>query len=209
MSVGQHPDVARLTAARRSPVADTIGRLSDPGALVGVVLLVVALRSTGPVWVGLGWAAVAAAFCVGLPYAVLHALVRRGAVTDRHVVIRHQRRAPFVAGVVSVVLGVVLLYQFDAPAPITALVVAMLAGLTAMTVVSLFYKASMHVAVASGVAVILTITIGLAWALVFLPAVGLIAWARVRAGRHTAGQAIVGFAVGSAAAALVYPVLAS
>lgn len=208
MTLDQHPDLARLTAARRSAVADAVGHLSDPAVLVPMVLLVVAARATGSLGEAVGWAALAAVFCVGVPYALLDALVRRGSITDRHVVIRDQRRTPLVAGVVSVVAGVVLLDQLGAPAPITALVVAMLAGLAAMALVSLVYKASLHVAVISGVATILAVTVGTEWGLLLLPLVALVAWARVRAGRHTPGQALVGFVVGCAAAGVVYPMLA-
>jgi membrane-associated phospholipid phosphatase len=208
VTLDDHPDLVRLTAARRSAAADAVGHLSDPAVLVPLVLLVVAARATDSLAQALGWATLAAVFCIGVPYALLHVLVRRGAVTDRHVVVRDQRRAPLVAGVVSVVAGVVVLNRLGAPAPITALVVAMLAGLAAMAVVSLVYKASLHVAVVTGVATILAVTVGIEWGLLLLPLVALVAWARVRAGRHTAGQALVGFVVGCAAAGVVYPILA-
>ncbi len=202
----QHPDLARLAAARRSAVADTVGRVGDPGVLVVAVLLVVAIRSAGPV--GLSWAALASVFCVAVPYTVLHVLVRRGAATDRHVVIRDQRRTPLAAAVASVAVGVWLLVVTGAPAPVTALVVAMLAGLAAMALISLVHKASLHVAVAMGAAVVLALAVGIGWGLILLPAVALVAWARVRAGRHTGAQVLVGAVVGGVAAAAVYPPLA-
>lgn len=208
MTLDRHPDLARLSAARRSRAADTVGRLADPAVLVPVVLLVVAARATDSPGAAAGWAALAAVFCVGVPYAVLHVLVRRGSVTDRHVVVRDQRRTPLAAAVVSVVAGLVVLELLGAPAPVTALVVAMLAGLAAMALVSLAYKASLHVAVVSGVATILASAVGTSWGLALLPVVALVAWARVRAGRHTPGQAVVGLVVGCGAAALVFPVLA-
>lgn len=208
MTLDQHPDLARLTAARRSRAADAVGHLADPALLIPVVLLVVAARSSHSLWGAAGWAALAAAFCVGVPYALLHVLVRRGSVTDRHVVIRDQRRTPLAAALLSVLAGLVVLDLLGAPAPISALVVAMLAGLAAMALVSLAYKASFHVAVVSGVATILAVEVGTTSGLVLLPLVALVAWARVRAGRHTTGQAVVGFIVGCAAAGLVYPMLA-
>jgi hypothetical protein len=207
-SVEGDPDLARLAAARRSALADRIGHVADPGVLVVGVLLVVAMRSAGSVWAGLGWAALAAVFCVGVPYAVLHVLVRRGAATDRHVVVRHERRTPLAAALVSVAVGVRLLLATGAPAPVTALVVAMLAGLAAMAVVSLVHKASFHVAVATGAAVVLALAVGLVWGLLLLPGVALVGWARVRAGRHTRIQTLVGAVIGGVAAACVYPPLA-
>ncbi len=204
MALEQHPDVVRLSSARRSRLAELVSRVTEPGLLVPALLVLVAVRATG-VWPGLAWAALAALFCVGLPYVVLLVLIRRGAVIDRHVVVRDQRRVPLVAAVASVVLGVVLLERLGAPRPVLGLVVSMLAGLVTMTLVSLVHKASFHVAVVSGAAVVLAVVVGPAWGVLLAPAVGVVAWARVRAGRHTVGQAVVGLLVGSTAAALVYP----
>jgi len=76
----------------------------------------------------------------------------------------------------------------------------MLAGLAAMTTVSHWYKASFHLAVAGGVAVILGLVLGWLSAVVLLPV--------LRAGRHTVGKAVAGFLVGALAAGVVYPLLA-
>lgn len=205
---GQHPDLARLAAAERSRAADTVAHLADPMALVPLVLLVVALQATTSVLVGLGWALLASLFCAVVPYAVLQALLRRGHVTDRHVVVREQRRKPLLGALVSVLLGVGALIALRAPAPITALVVAMLAGLALMTLVSLAYKASFHAAVLSGVSAVVALNVGPVWALPLVPLLVLVGWARIRAGRHTLAQVLVGTLLGAAAALAVYPALA-
>lgn len=205
---GGHPDVVRLTTARPSRAADLVSRVADPAVLVTLTVLVVAVTSTPGVAPALGWVALTVLFCVGLPTVVLALLVAGGHVLDRHVVVREERRLPLLAALVSVGAGLGLLVALSAPRPLVALVAAMLAGAVPMTVVSHWYKASFHTGVAGGTAVVLTLVAG-PWLLVLaLPGLVVVGWARVRAGRHTTGQVVLGAVLGCAAAGLVFPFLA-
>lgn len=180
-----------------------IGQLTDPAVLVTLVLAVISLRSAAPLS-ALGWTVLAGVFCVGIPLTVLFSLVGRGMILDRHVVIREQRRWPLLAALVSVVLGVAALSVLGAPRPIVALVLAMLTGLLAMTMLSSVYKASFHLAVAAGVGGVLATVYG-PW--IYLPALAallVIGWARLCTGRHTLGQVTAGAVVGWAASATVF-----
>ena len=203
-----HPDLARLRAARRSQVADWVASAADPAFLVLFVLAAVTLHSSPSVTSALLWSLLAAAFCVGLPYMVLVLMIGRGLVLDRHVVVREERRWPLLAALLSVFVGLAVLVWLGAPRPLVALVVAMLSGLAAMTVLSHWYKASFHAAVAGGVAVILALVFGRWTLLPALPVLVVISWARVRAGRHTLGQVAIGVLVGATLAFLVFPAAA-
>lgn len=173
-----------------------------------LVLAVVALHSTPSVWTAAAWCLLAATFCVGLPYLVLVLMIGRGVVLDRHVVVRHQRRWPLMASLCSVALGLGLLVWLGAPRPVVAVVVAMLAGLAAMTALSQWFKASFHAATASGAGAMLLVVLG-AWTLpATISVLALVSWARIRSGRHTGGQVVVGLLVGAVAALLVFPPLA-
>ncbi len=176
--------------------------------MVVLVLAVVALSSTPDVGRAALWTALAVAFCVAIPYSVLLVMVARGKVMDRQLVVREQRRTPLLSALVSVIVGLLVLSVAGAPRPVVALVVAMLAGLGAMTAISHWYKASFHTAVAGGVAVIAGLVLGWVALVPLAVLLGLIAWARLRAGRHTRGQVLLGLAVGAAAAAAIYPPLA-
>lgn len=207
MAFDEHPDVVRLAEASPSRSANRVSAVGDPAILVVLSLVVVALTSTATPWAGLGWAALAALFCVGLPLLVLGVMLRRGLVLDRHVVVREQRSMPLAAALVSVTTGLVLLALTSAPRPVVALVAAMLAGAVPMTVISRWWKVSLHVGVAAGTAVVLVLTLGWWWVLVLVPALLAVAWARVRAGRHTVGQVVVGGVIGLVSAATVFPLL--
>ena len=126
---------------------------------------------------------------------------------DRHVAIREQRRMPLLAALTSVVLGVVALSLLGAPQLVMGLVLAMLAGLAAMTLLSTVYKASFHLAVAAGVAGVLASVYGPWVYAVALPVLGAITWARWCTGRHSLGQIVAGAVVGWAAAATVFVAL--
>ncbi|WP_048698649.1 hypothetical protein, partial [Nostocoides australiense] len=87
-------DLARRERATPSPLADTISNVLDPGWVVLALIGTIAAAST-PSWgAAAGWAALAVAFTVVVPYAALAVLVRSGRVDDRHLVRRDQRLVP-------------------------------------------------------------------------------------------------------------------
>ncbi|MCZ9345061.1 phosphatase PAP2 family protein [Streptomyces sp. TRM76130] len=66
-----------------------------------------------------------------------------------------------------------------------------------------WWKVSVHTAVASGVAVVITVAYGWWAALLFL-GVATVGWSRVSLRDHTTAQVIVGAIVGGTAAAVVF-----
>jgi hypothetical protein len=199
-------DLRRLQQARPSSAARGIAAALTPANLVLALLAYASLRHAGA-QSGLFWFALTAVFVVLVPYLILGWALRTGRVDDRQVVRRSQRPALLAAAATSVALAVALLVVLDAPAPLTALVVAMLAGLMVMATISLALKASMHLAVAAGAATILAVDgatplAGLAF--LTLPVLG---WARWREGRHSVVQLAAGAALGSLVAGLLYSAL--
>jgi membrane-associated phospholipid phosphatase len=155
---------------------------------------------------GLGWGLLAATFCGLLPYGIVIAGVRRRRWTDRHLRARQQRPVPFLAGIASALAGLAVLLALHAPRPLVALVVAMLAGLAATLLVTLWWKLSVHTAAASGTVAILALVFGPALTLA-LPAVAVVAWSRVRLGDHTLAQILAGAALGGLVATTVFILL--
>jgi membrane-associated phospholipid phosphatase len=189
----------------RSGLARAITEVLAPANLAVAQLLLVGWHSIpGPA--GLGWGLLAATFCGLLPYGIVIAGVRRGRWTDRHLRARQQRPVPFLAGIASALAGLAVLLALHAPRPLVALVVAMLAGLAATLLVTLWWKLSVHTAAASGTVAILALVFGPALTLA-LPAVALVAWARVRLGDHTPAQILAGAALGGLVATTVFILL--
>jgi membrane-associated phospholipid phosphatase len=179
-------------------ITDTLA----PANLVIAILLVIGWHSTSSV-TGLGWGLLAALFCGGIPFAVIMLGVKRGNWTDKHVGVREQRAVPLLATMASVLIGISLLVALRAPREVFALVVAMLVGLVTTMVVTIWWKVSVHTAVAGGVVVILLLAYGTHVAPLVL-GVAAVGWSRVALRDHTPAQTVVGALLGALAAAVVF-----
>lgn len=207
MAADPHPDVLRVQRARPSRPADVVALAADPALVVSATALLVSLRSAPSLLSGLGWALVATGFCVALPYLALVVMLRRGVVSDRHLLVREQRFWPMGVAGLSVVTGCLLLLLVGAPAPLVALVASMVVGLIVMAGVTRWSKASFHTGVVAGSAGVLGFAFGPLTLALTVPLVALVGWARFRSGRHSVGQVVTGGLVGAVSALLVYPLV--
>lgn len=185
-------------ASFRVKAAKLVTDVLAPANMVIVLLLLIGWHSTNSL-TGVGWGLFAALFCGVIPIAIVQFGVRRGSLTDKHVRIRKQRMVPLAASLLSVVTGIVLLYVLNAPREVSALVVAMLAGLASTLAVTVWWQISAHNAVAGGVVMILILVYGP----VVIPAVLLavvVGWSRRVLKAHTLAQLCFGTALGSIAA---------
>ena len=103
-------------------------------------------------------------------------------------------------------VGTALLALLDAPQDVIALVFAMIAGLLLTMVVTIWWKVSVHTAVASGVVSILAVAVS-PWALLGYAVVAAIAWSRASLRDHTPAQTIAGALLGAVAAVSVFTAL--
>lgn len=189
---------AEPTAALR--VAKLVTDVLSPVVLISVQLLLVPARAAG-LLPGLLWGALAIAFVSAAPLAYILFRVRRSTLTDVHIRVREHRRLPFLVGLVTVLIGLVLLAVTGAPRDLLALVVAIVALTVAVIVITSFWKISVHAMVAAmTVGVLVTLFGPLLW--LTLPGVALIGWARVALTDHTVAQVLAGAALGLGVAGL-------
>ncbi|MET9613934.1 hypothetical protein [Kitasatospora indigofera] len=168
--------------------------------IIAVLPLIGALRYG---WTGLGWALFAALFAAVIPTWFIRRGMRKGQWEDRHVG-RRQRRLvviPFI--MLSVLTSFAVMLWADAPDDMTAMVLAMFAALVPIMVITVWWKVSVHTAVASGAVVCLAIALG-AWWLLLHPLVVLIGWSRVVLRDHTRAQTVAGALVGAVSAGLTF-----
>jgi hypothetical protein len=189
---------AERTALRRT--AKIITDVLSPAALATLMLFLVPIRAAG-LMRGLAWGAFAVAFVSAAPLAYVILRVRRRTLTDVHIGAREQRRVPFTVGLVTVVVGLVLLVVTGAPRLLIALVVAFLALTAAIIAITHWWKVSVHAMVAMMTVGVLAATYGKAL-LVSVVAVPVIGWARVELRDHTVRQVLAGAAVGLGIAGL-------
>ncbi|CAN3983242.1 hypothetical protein [Kitasatospora purpeofusca] len=174
--------------------------LEPKNVIIAMLLLLGGLRYG---WTGLAWAAFAAVFTAVVPTLLIHFGMRRGTVGDRHVGHRQRRLTLFPLIMASVATGLVVMLAADAPRDLTATVVAMLASLVPILVITVWWKISVHTAVASGATVCMAVALSPWWLLLY-PLVAAIGWSRVVLRDHTTAQTVVGTVVGALSAGLTF-----
>lgn len=160
-----------------------------------IIALAVVLGYGEDGWPGVGWGLCAALFAGILPTLWIRLGLRRARYADRFVGERRQRPRLFAGIIGSVVAGAVLMALLGAPRVMLGLLAAMFATLLVVVVITLFWKVSVHTAVAAGALTMLALAFG-PWWCCGAPLVGWIGWSRVRQRDHTPAQTLVGAAVG-------------
>jgi hypothetical protein len=182
------------TVAHR--VARVVTEVCSPAVVVLLLPLAVAWHATGHrVGPTVGWGLVVAVFSSVLPMAFIVRGARRGDWDGHHVRNREGRLVPLLLALACTALGLAILLFGHAPRDVVALDVAMLATLIACTVITRWWKISLHSAVAGGAAATLILLYG-PLLLVLVPVVVLVTWSRVEVSDHTVAQAIAGSLIG-------------
>jgi membrane-associated phospholipid phosphatase len=191
---------------RRLRVARLVGEVLSPPPILAVLALVVAWDSSPTPAMAVVWGGIAAVSASVLPYALILRGVRRGRLTDRNISLRQQRVRFAAVAIASILTGLTVLAAFDAPAEMVALQVSIAVGVACGWVITLWWKISVHAAIAAGAATVLLLVFGLAL-LVVWPLVALIAWSRVQVGDHTPAQVLAGIALGIVVNATIFSLL--
>jgi membrane-associated phospholipid phosphatase len=191
---------------RRLRLARLVGELLSPPPILVVLALVVAWASTPTSGMAVLWGGIAALFASVLPYAIILRGVRRGRLSDKNLSVRAERIRFAVVAITSVLLGLALLAALDAPAAMVALLASIAVGVACGWVITLWWKVSVHAAIAAGAATVLLLVFGPAL-LAAWPLVAVIAWSRVQVGDHTPAQVLAGVALGIVVNATIFPLL--
>ena len=206
MSGGHGDQEMAQRLPRRLRVARLVGELLSPPPIIVILALVVAWDTSPTPAMAVLWGGIAAVFASVLPYALILRGVRHGRLSDRNISLREQRIRFGVVAIASILIGLALLAAFDAPAEMVALLASIAVGVACGWVITLWWKISVHAAIAAGAATVLTLVFGTAllaaWALV-----ALIGWSRVQVGDHTPAQVLAGVALGVVVNATIFPLL--
>jgi membrane-associated phospholipid phosphatase len=187
-------------------VARSVGELLSPPPIIVVLALTVAWASSPTLGTAIFWGGVAALFASVLPYAIILRGVRRGRLSDKNISLREERIRFGVVAITSILAGMALLAAFGAPAELVALLASIAVGVACGWVITLWWKISVHAAIAAGAATVLLLVFGVAL-LVAWPLVAVIAWSRVQVGDHTPAQVLAGVALGAVVNATIFPLL--
>ncbi|MCA1186494.1 MULTISPECIES: phosphatase PAP2 family protein [Saccharopolyspora] len=190
-------------APRADLVARVLTEVCSPAVIVLLLPVAVAWRATHAPGPALGWGVFVALTSSVLPMAGIIAGSRAGWWDGHHVRDREGRLIPFVLLISLSSLGLGVLVLAGAPRLVVALDVAMLAALLAIGLITVWWKVSVHTAVAAGAVAMLAVVYS-AWWLLLWGLAAAVGWSRVRLGDHTPAQVVVGAVVGVLAGAAGY-----
>ncbi len=184
----------QLPFTRTWRMARWISRVSSPPLLAVGGTLMTAVTITGAVaWF---WAVFSISFSILVPSLFVIWLLRRGKITDFDVYVREQRFWPYMVGISCSALSWIVMAVAQAPHIFIIISGAAAGQSLLMFLVNLRWKISVHTSGTACFAVLIWQLLGPAGATVLL-AVPLVAWSRVRLGRHTVGQVTAGAALGA------------
>ncbi len=155
---------------------------------------------------GLGWGVLAALFAAVLPTLFITRGMARGRWDDRYVGARRPRLIVLSFITASVAAGLAVLAGLGAPSELTWYFGCMLGSVAGLAAITPRWKNSIHCAVASGSATILSLLFGPPLTVTY-PLVALTAWSRVALKDHTAAQVTGGCVLGAIAAVLTYAII--
>jgi membrane-associated phospholipid phosphatase len=173
-------------------IATLISYIFHPLLVVIPTLIIAMVRTGSPFWSAVFWTLLSI-LIVNLPMAfLLFYGVRSGRYSDASVSIREQRKSIYLVGGVCLVILLVVLILFDAPAIITACLVSAVIATVAGFFVNRYTKLSLHSAAMAGCVTVLLWTYPLLGILgaFFMP---LVAWARIHLKHHTPAQILIGW----------------
>jgi len=178
---------------RGEHIAYWISQLGSPPVMGLLALVLTAVTLCLPrIWL---WSLMYVALAMGIPLLYIFWRVRKGKITDMDIQLREQRTGPFLVTILAVTLAAAILRVGHAPDPLVLMAYASLVQLCAIFLITLRWKISVHTSTAAGISVLMLRVVGAA-AVPLAITVPLIAWSRVKLGRHTLGQTIAGTALG-------------
>jgi membrane-associated phospholipid phosphatase len=199
---GFQTDQAESDGRGSRRIARILSDVFQPILLGTYVLIMVGLASADSVPAGLAWGFGSALLTAGVPTLEILRRMRRSTVDDFHIIAREQRLGPLLVALTCTALAFALSAALHAPHPVqTSLLAALVNGIV-LTIVTGAWKVSFHSATASSSLVLIVWTLG-PWSLLLAPLVPAVAWSRVRLGRHTPTQVVVGGVVGLALTLMV------
>ncbi|MFF5085322.1 phosphoesterase PA-phosphatase [Actinoplanes sp. NPDC000266] len=189
-------------------LARWITEIFTPGILVAVLLILVAWHATGTATQAAIYGLIAAGTASFLPLLYIIRGVRKGRLSDKHIVVHSQRRIPMFVILVSTTAGTAALALAGAPRELLALIVSMVAALLVAVPITAFARwgVSIHCLVAAGTAAALGVIYGTLTSPCWLLVVA-IGWARIQLKEHTLRQVLAGAAIGASATGLLFPLL--
>lgn len=196
----QSSETILVTLDRRDKSARMISNFLSPPliALASIIITAQASESES----ALLWIFVYVALLVLPPTLYILWLVHRGEVSDFHLNIREERTQPLLLILANTALVSLAMYLAGSPRLMLIAAAAAIIQLIIVLVITLRWKISGHCTAGAGLSVLAVALYG-EILLPLLLIVPVIAWSRIRLGRHTFAQTIAGSALGVVTVVLI------
>jgi hypothetical protein len=175
--------------------------LLDPKSFIVACCLLLGLEHGLP---GVAWAVELIVFAAVLP--LLFIVSRSGSWRDRHVPDRAERMAVIPVVLLSVAVGIGLMWWGGGPRELLALAATMFLTLVVVLVITAWWKISVHTAVGAGAIAVLSVGVS-PWFLLAYPVVWLVGWSRAKLRDHTVAQTVAGTLLGALVAGPLFALL--
>lgn len=149
------------------------------------------------------WAMLCILFNVLIPYFYILFLYRKREINDLHIPLKRNRIKPLAVSLASYAAGYLTLHFLKSPLFLKSIFAISITLNIIYIIITFYWKISLHASWIAFVVVTLNVLFG-SWMLLLLPLVPIVGWARIKIKRHTLNQVILGAAVASAVAVLVY-----
>jgi membrane-associated phospholipid phosphatase len=180
---------------KRTRIARQVSNILAPATISLPFILLVAFYKAQNQLSALIYACITLFFLSVGPLLYIFIGVRLGKLSDIDVSRRTQRFGPFIFGIVSAMIGWLILTLTNGPRNLqTVMIITVFSGII-MMVITLWWKISMHASSLGGVATMLTVLYGAVMLPLFVLLV-LVSWSRVVLRRHTVPQVIAGSLAG-------------
>lgn len=190
-------------------LAAVISVVANPGYVALPTLLIVALSSAPCLGTGLLWWLVTVIGISGVPLLFIAQGVRSGRYSDRHLSRREHRVVPLLVSLVSVGATFAVLVLMQASRALLATIIAvLLGGVLALAIThGARWKISLHTGGITGTVTVFVLLFGTP-ALLLVPLIPMVAWARCRVRAHTLAQVIAAAVLALVVTVGVFRVLA-
>jgi membrane-associated phospholipid phosphatase len=180
---------------KRIRIARHVSNMLAPATISLPFILLVAFYKASDKLSALIYACITLFFLSVGPLLYIFIGVRLGILSDIDVSRRSQRIGPFIFGIVSAMIGWLVLTHTNGPRNLqTVMIITIFSGII-MMMVTFWWKISMHASSLSGVATMLTVLYGAVMLPLFVLLM-LVSWSRVVLRRHTIPQVIAGSLAG-------------
>lgn len=201
------PEEDQRPATASPPESSTIRVVDSIAFALSAVLspyIVIPVGTIGLIWSRASpdprfwlWLGLSLLFSTLLPALYVVWGIKKGLITDVHVMEREQRNAPFAIAIVGGLVAVFLLRMLGAPPSVWGLSLVLAVNGFVIYVITLYTKISVHVSVLSATVLGAAMLDPKIPPFLLLCLVPPLIWARWKRGRHSVWQGLAGFCVAS------------